>query len=98
MNDHDVRLLTDSQRSDAFGFMQIFGSVCCCHSDRFQWSQAGFDQQFDVSQVAKPRYGATVSSRIQPRHQESTRAEKGTFKFHLLLEENSGQRVWVFDG
>jgi hypothetical protein len=39
--------------------------------DRFQGSKPGFDQKLNFTQIAKPRYDATVAGRVQPRYQQT---------------------------
>jgi hypothetical protein len=51
--------------------------------DRFQWSETGFNQKLDFTQIAKPRYDAAVAGWVQPGYQQTAEFECGIFIFGI---------------
>src|SRR5258706_12701233 len=82
--DHQVSLFANCDGADTGVLSEKPGAVQGGNLDRFDWRETGFDQQFDLTQIPKPRDNTTVARRVESGHQQTAGGDKRAFEVHRL--------------
>src|SRR3954447_20121897 len=80
VDDHQVGLLADGNRSNAFLAAKIGRAVERADADRFERREAGFYQQPQLALIGVAGNHAAATGRIRAREQHAARFREGTFE------------------